>query len=135
MAKKIGYKGVFMYGAAGAAASTVCKTVRDVTINLTPERGDTSNRESQIKLGMVTQVALSVEWNMTVDAADPAYQTMLAAAIACDPIALNLPNGGPNGDFTLGYKKGEPLNGAQTYDFTAEPTDERGRLPTINGAS
>jgi hypothetical protein len=36
---------------------------------------------------------------------------------------------GFNGDVTLECKEGLPLGGEQTYQFTATPTNEKGREP------
>lgn len=132
--KRIGWEGVLKRGTAGSSANTTILNCQDASYGVTPEKGDTSSRASRFSVERVTLIGISIEWTMLQDENDTSLTALKAAAVAGTAVALlteDYASGyGVDGDFTVGFDKGEPLRGEQTVKFTATPTDENGRFPT-----
>jgi len=136
---KMGFEGVLNYGAAGSTASTPLTNCRDVTYTFTPEKGDTSVRGDGtgpiVNSSRVVAIAHSLTFNMVNKSDDSSLAALLVAAAAGTPVALrgeDYSGGkGPDFDYTLEVSNGQPYKGEQTFDFTAEPTDESGRDPAL----
>jgi hypothetical protein len=60
-------------------------------------------------------------------------EALRVAAAAGTPVALRgldyTAGKGPDFDYNLEVSNGQPVNGEQTLQFTAEPTEEGGRIP------
>lgn len=136
---KMGFEGEIYYGVAGSTGATQITNSRDITISLDPERGDTTVRGSgaaaPIGTKQVTGVNWSCDWNMLEKSDDTTLAALKAAAVAGTPVALRLKDhsagSGFDGDVTLSFRAGKPLKGEQTWDFTAEPTGESAREPSL----
>ena len=132
MAHKMGYEGLIYYGVAGSAAATQLTNVRDVSYNLEPDKGDTTQRGTgaapPIKSGRVVAVGVSIEWTMLEKTTDTALEALKVAAFAGSPVAIRLKDyaavKGYDGDCDLTAKKSEPIGGEQTWQFTATPNAE-----------
>jgi hypothetical protein len=136
---KMGFEGELYYGVAGQTAATKITNCRDVTIGIDPEKGDTTTRGDGsgpvVNSSRVVALSASLEWTMVNKADDTTLAALLAAAASGTPVALRgkdyAAGKGPDMDYTLAVQNGQPYKGEQTYQFTAEPTDEAGRTPTI----
>ena len=134
---KMGFEGMLYYGAAGSTGSTLVENVKDITLNLDVERGDTTVRGDSsappIKTEDVTSRMAGIEWGMINDATDTALTALMTAAAAGTGIALRLKDHssgkGPDADFTLSVSHSKPLNGEQLITFTASPSRSYGRAP------
>lgn len=137
MSTKMGFEGKLYYGVAGAEASVLIENCRDVNYNTEPDRGDTTTRglglAPPVKTSKVVAIGLSIEWTMIQKDNDATLEALRVAAAAGTPVALRTKDyvaaKGFDGDVTLSARKGEPIGGEQTVQFTAEPTDEAGRAP------
>ena len=136
---KMGFEGVLMHGTAGSPADTKITNCRDVTISFSPEKGDTSVRGTGAGPGVnssrIVAISHTLSFQMLNKSDDSSLDDLLTAAAAGTPIAL-LANdydggSGPDFDYTLEVSNGQPYKGEQTFDFTAEPTDEAGRDPAV----
>lgn len=138
MAKKMGFEGVLYYGAAGSTASTQITNRRDVNINTETEKGDTTTAGagSSVPIGTsrVSRVNISIEWTMLEDASDTTLEALKVAAAAGSPVALRTKDyaagKGFDGDVVLDVRKGLPIAGEQTVQFTATPCDDN-RAPIV----
>lgn len=136
---KMGYEGEIYYGVAGSTATTKITNSRDITISVDAERGDTTVRGAgaapPVGTGQVTGVNFSCDWSMLEKSTDSTLEALKGAATSGTPVALRLKDHsagkGFDGDVTLNMKKGKPLKGEQTIDFTAEPTGESTREPSL----
>ncbi len=72
---------------------------------------------------------------MINDSTDTVLEAFRVAAFAGSALALRLKDysagKGFDGDVTIKMDHGEPLNGEQTYKFTATPTRSAGRSPSL----
>lgn len=134
MPKRVGFEGKLYRGTAGSTASDEVTGVTDVNYTVDADRADTSTRASIWKFSKVAMLSLSIDFTMKQDETDSDLTALKAAAVAGTPIALrtrDYASGyGVDADFNITFQKGEPLNGEQTVQFTAEPTDESSRTPT-----
>lgn len=136
---KMGFEGLIYYGAAGSTASTQLTNIRDETYTFEKEDGDTTVRGdgSAVPIETMTPVLrrVSLEWTMINKPADTELAAMLTAAYACTAIAIRTKDrsGGKgfDGDVYLTVEHGKPFKGEQTYRFTATPTLEGGRTPSL----
>jgi hypothetical protein len=136
---KMAFEGRLLYGAAGSTASTLLENVRDVTVSWTKTTGDTTPRGDgtgpPVGSARVTRIDITIEFNMLNKSDDASLTAMLTAMAAGTPVALRgeayTSGNGPDFDFILDVKNGQPRNGEQTYDFSAEATDESGRVPVL----
>lgn len=136
---KMGFEGILYYGVAGSTASTQITNCRDVTLSYTPEKGDTTVRGDGsgpvVNSSRVVAIGHTLSFNMVNKSDDSTLAALLAAAAAGTPVALrgkDYSSGkGPDFDYTLEVSNGQPFKGEQTFDFTAEPTDESGRDPEL----
>ena len=136
---KMGFEGVLMHGAAGGTPSTVIENCRDVTVSYSPEKGDTSVRGDGSGPGVnssrIVAISHTLSFQMLNKENDASLTSLLTHAAAGTPIALYAKDrsdgSGPDFDYTLEVSNGQPYKGEQTFDFTAEPTDEAGRDPAV----
>ena len=134
---KMGFEGMIYYGAAGATAAGLIENVKDITLNLEVERGNTTVRGDSsappIETEDVTIRRCGIEFQMINDATDTILQDLLDAVAAGSGVALRLKDysagKGPDGDYTLSVQWGKPLNGEQMITFTASPSRSYGRAP------
>ena len=142
MGAKMSFEGELYYGAAGSTAGTkITNIAGDVTYDITPEKGDTTERgtgsATPINTSRVTALTISISWSMLQKAIadDATLESLKVAAAAGTPVAIRTLDyaaaKGFDGDCVLTMKKGEPFKGAQTVEFTAEPTAESGRTPSL----
>lgn len=136
---KMGFEGKLYYGVASTTAATLIENCRDIVIGYTPEKGDTSKRGDGagpiVDSSRVVSISHNVTFNMINRSDDTVLAALLAAAAAGSPVALrgkdHTAGKGPDFDYTLAVSNGQPYKGEQTFDFTAEPTDEAGRVPVL----
>lgn len=135
--KRMGFEGKLYYGVAGSTASTEVTNSRDITYNLTTDKGDTTGRDSgspPIETMRVTIRKISISFTMLNKASDATLASLLAAAYAGTAVALRTKDhstgSGFDGDVILEVNQGKPLRGEQTYEFTAVPTEEN-RTPSL----
>lgn len=136
--KKMGFEGLFYYGTHGTTASNQLTNIRDVSVSVDVSEGDTTTKGDgtapPIETSRVTSIRFQLDFQMIYKTSDTFLQAMLTAAIAGTPVALRgkdyASGKGPDGDFILSYKHGEPFKGEQTYDFVAKPNDDD-RTPQI----
>jgi len=134
---KMGFEGKLYYGAAGATASTLLENVKDITVNMEVERGDTTVRGTgaspPIKTEDVTQRMLGLEFVMINDITDTSFAALMTAAAAGTGVALrgkdHASGKGPDSDYTLSVSAPWPLNGEQVVTFTASPSRSYARAP------
>lgn len=130
--KKMGFEGKIFYGAAGSTASTEITNSRDITYNMDPEKGDTTERGDgsapPIVTERVTARVVSIEWTMLNKTSDTTLEALRVAAYAGLPVAIRTKDyasgKGFDGDVTISVSHGKPYRGEQTYQFTASPCDD-----------
>ena len=135
---KMGFEGQLYRGTAGSTATTLLENVKDITINLEVERGDSTVRGDSsappIKTEEVTQRMAGVEFAMIHDITDTNLTALMTAMNTGDGVALrgkDYSSGkGPDADFTLSVSHSQPLNGEQLITFTATPSRAYGRAPS-----
>lgn len=139
---KMSFEGELYYGSAGTTASTKITDCRDVSINFDHQKAPTTVRGDgtapPIRHQRVVERVLSMEFTMTIKntgAGAAAYAALMAALANGTPVSIRgkdyAGGKGPDFDATLTGKKGEPHGGEQTFQFTAEPTDEAGRTAQL----
>lgn len=139
MATPMGYEAILYYGSAGSTAATQLTNCQDLEYSLDPEKGETTVRGTgssvPIVTSRVTAIKPQITWKMIYKTGDASLTALRAAAATGAAVALRyVPvSGGTgfDGDCTLSIKNGAPLKGDQTFEFTAEPTDET-RTPLLN---
>lgn len=139
MANKMGFEGKLYYGAAASEATTEVTNSRDISYNLDHDTAETTVRGTgttpPIKVERVVARSVGIEWTMLMDDTDATLTALLTAAAAGTPVALRTKDKsagkGFNGDVTVSVKHGMPIKGEQTYQFSAKPTDESGRTPSL----
>lgn len=137
---KMAFEGLMYYGTAGSTATNLLTNIRDVTITQSTQKGDTTPRGSgsspPVGSQRITRADIQLQFTMLNRSDDTYLAAMLAAAAACTPVALrgkdHSSGKGPDMDFILAVENGQPVNGEQTYKFTADPTEESGRTPAID---
>lgn len=135
--KRLGFEGKILYGAAGATATTEITNSRDIAYNFDYDKGDTTGRDSgspPVETGRVSVRKVTITFTMLNKASDSTLDALLTAAYAGTAVALRLRDysagKGYDGDVILKVNQSMPLRGEQTYDFTAEPTEEN-RAPSL----
>jgi Tfp pilus assembly major pilin PilA len=137
--KKQGFEGLIYYGTAGSTAATQITNSRDISETIDIEEGDTTVRGAgsspPIKTSRVTGITYGLDWQMVEKSDDTTLTALKAAAVAGTPIAIRTKSyasgTGYDGDMVIKFKKGTPLKGEQTYDFTGVPNDDN-RTPQLN---
>lgn len=138
-AKKMGFEGIIKYGAQGSTAGTVISNTRDITETFDIEEGDTTVRgdgtSPPIKTGRVCGRTYSIDWQMLEKSDDATLTALKTAAVAGTPVAIRTishsTGKGYDGDMIIKFKKGLPLKGEQTVDFTGTPNDDN-RAPQLD---
>jgi hypothetical protein len=136
---KRGYEGQLFYGNAGSTAGTQITNVTDLSEDNATSRGDTTVRGSGANLphdtSLPTSIKTTISWSMINKSNDSALTALRAAAKAGTIIALRTKDHsggiGFDGDVTLSMRKGKPLRGIGTFEFTAEVTDDQ-RTPQLD---
>lgn len=139
MATKMGFEGQIFYGAAGSTATNQLLNARDITETFDTEEGSTKRRGDGSTPPMnsfrVVGRTYSLEWQMIHKTDDSYLTAMIAAAVAGTPVAIRTKSYssglGYDGDMNLKFKRGKPLNGEQTFDFTAT-VNEESRSASLN---
>lgn len=139
--KKMGYERVIYDGAAGSQASTNIPIVRDVTYNITTEKGETTQGGDGSTIPLVTErvtaITAEITFDVINDSSNAALASMIAAARAGTTRALyykDYSSGkGFDGDVIYEVENGAPYKGEQTYSFTARPNDDN-RTPSFNAS-
>ena len=111
--------------------------MKDITITRDNKKGNTTVRGTgsvaPIETEQTTSRTVQIEFNMINDTADTGLAALRTAAAAGTAIALRGKDHsaglGPDADFIVTEKNGQPLEGEQTFDFTATPTISAGRTP------
>lgn len=137
---KQGFEGQILRGTAGATATTLMENVKDITLNMDVERGNTTVRGDStvppIETEDVTIRKMQIEWSMINDATDTNLTALLTAHAAGTGVALRLRDfltgKGPDADYTLSVTHAMSLNGEQLLTFTASPSRSYGRAPQMN---
>jgi hypothetical protein len=136
----MGFEGQLFIGTAGTTAATQVTNLSDLNYNADFGKGNTTVRGTgaapPIETEEVTSIKISgVEWTMINDITDTALQTILAAAYSGGRLAVRTKDystgKGIDADMTIKVEHGEPLNGEQTYKFSATPTRGAGRTPQL----
>jgi hypothetical protein len=137
-AKKMGFQGKLYYGVAGSTGTTEIGNSQDINETLDAEKGPTTVRGTggtpPIETSSVTSLKYSIEWTMLEDATDSTLEALKTAAVAGTPVALrgkdHAAGKGPDMDVIVTFKKGKPLKGEQTVQFSAEPNGDA-RAPLL----
>lgn len=138
--EEMGYQLRLYLGTAGTTAATQITQATDIDYDVATTKGNTTSRGTgglpPIMTENVTQRQVTVTWKQLNDPTnDTTLATLIAAAIAGNPMALKLTTGSGatllDCDVVLTKKYNAPLTGEGTYDFTATPTKQMGRTPTI----
>lgn len=134
---RMGFEGRIYRGPAGSTATTEMQSATDISISITPKKAPTTTRGAGTSIPMETErvvsVSMSIEFTLLNKAQETHLDVLRAAAAAGTPVAIRMKDyasgKGFDGDVTLECKDGEPLAGEQTFQFTATPTNEKGREP------
>lgn len=137
--KKMGFEGLIYYGVAGATGATLIENSRDITESFDTGEGDTTVRGAgsspPIETSRVVSRKFGIEWQMTEKSDDATLTALKAAAIAGTPVAIRTKSysagTGFDGDMNIKFKKGKPLKGEQTLDFSGTPNDDN-RTPQLD---
>ena len=139
MAYKMGFEGQIFRGAAGSTAATQLTNVGDINYNIETEKGSTLVRGDgsapPITTESVTARTVSIEFTMKNDTTDTSFEALRVAAFAGTAVAIRTKDHstgkGFDGDCTLSAQNGMPIQGEQTTQFTATPTRDGGRAPSL----
>lgn len=134
---KMGFEGMLYYGVAGATATTLLHNVKDISLNMEVDRGNTTVRGDStvppIETEDVTIRRVGIEFSMINDITDTAFTAMMDAAALGTGIALrgkdHAAGKGPDSDFTLSITHTQELGTEQLITFTASPSRSYGRAP------
>ena len=138
-AKKMGFEGLIYQGVPGSTAASLIENSRDITESFDIGEGDTTVRGAgtspPIETSRVTSRKFGIEWQMTEKSDDTILIALKAAAIAGTPVAIRTKafstGTGYDGDMNIKFKKGKPLKGEQTLDFSGTPNDDY-RTPQLD---
>jgi hypothetical protein len=134
MAKKMGFEGLLLWGAAGSTGTTELKIVRDVSYSFENSEADISDRNSIIDLADVAGVKFGLEFEVNNQTTNAFIAAARAASIAGTAIAFRTRDvaagWGVDGDFIVAVSETQPLRDAQRLAIKATPTDKNGRVPT-----
>jgi len=134
MAKKMGFEGITLWGAAGSTATTELKIVRDVSYSFENSEADISDRNSIIDLADVAGVKFGLEFEVNNQTTNAFIAAVRAASIAGTAMAFRTRDvtagWGVDGDFIVAVSETQPLRDAQRLAIKATPTDKNGRVPT-----
>ncbi len=136
---KMGFEGQIFYGAAGSTAATPILNSRDINYDIDHDDGDTTVRGDGTSVPIATGDPVlrkvNITWTMINDTTDTVLEALRTAAAAGTGVALRLRDNaagkGFDGDVSIKFTHGEPLNGEQTYEFTATPSRGYGRIPQL----
>jgi hypothetical protein len=137
---KQGFEGQMFVGAVGATASNLLLIVTEANYNFTTEKGNTTPRGDgsvpPIKTESVTQRVASIEFTVLNKEGDANLETLLTAMYSGAPIALLMKASSTasrsfDGDVILEAPHSQPLTGEQTLQFTAVPSRDGGREPSL----
>lgn len=138
--KKMNFEGLAYYGASGTTASTNLTNCRDITYNITHERGETTVRGDSTVPPIVTESVAAriaeIELTLVYDSSDASFTAMETAAGAGTAVAIKTKSyssgKGFDGDVTLEMSRPFPLKGEQVVTFKCTPTLDGGRAPSLN---
>ena len=139
MSIRMGFEGKIYYGVTGSEATTLLENAIDVGINIDSEKAPTTVRGDgstpPVNTEQVVALTAGIEFSMIHDTTDSALEALRTAAAAGTPVAIRMKDEaagkGFNGDVTLGMKVTESLKGEQKIDFSASPTKQSGRTPSL----
>lgn len=134
---RMGFEGRIYRGAAGSTAGTEMLTATDISTTITPKKASTTTRGAgtapPVDTERVCSIGLSIEFTLLNKSGEGHVDALRAAAATGNPVAIRMKDTaagkGFDGDVTLECKEGAPLSGQQTFQFTATPTNEKGREP------
>ena len=134
MAKRMGFEGILLWGAAGSTATTTLAIARDVSYAFENTEADISDRSSIIDLVDVAGVKFSLEFEVNNQDTNAFIAAARAATIAGTAMAFRTRDKtagwGVDGDFVVSVNESQALRDAQRIGIKAMPTDKSGRLPT-----
>jgi len=123
-------------GPAGAPAQTEMTNVRNLKLNRSWSKANTTRRGDRIKTGKATVLEASLEFEMLVSDTDPDYLAIQTAMTASPPTPLafrcldRATGKGIDGDFFAEkIDRDEGDEKEQTLTVSLYPTREAGRLP------
>jgi len=137
----MGYVRQLYYGTAGSAAGTLLTAVKDISMDISIDYGDTTIRGNGVNLPIGTAKPVKrtpkLSWNMPNEPNDAQLALLRTAAKAGTGIALLVKelNGGAtllDGDFFVQVSEKAPLGGEQDFSFEATATRDFGRDPVIS---
>lgn len=128
----LGYQGKIYYGVKGSTASNELTNSRDINYPFSTTKGNTTVRGDgsapPIDTQSVTRRIGTIDWTMINKTSDVHLAALLAAAYAGEPVAIRTKDyssgKGFDGDVVLDVTLGKPLDGEQTYQFTATPNGD-----------
>lgn len=137
--EEMGFQTRLYVGTAGTVATTQVENALDVDYKIATQKGATTDRGTggapPITTENVTQRGVTITWGMNNDPDNAQLLLFQAAAIAGNPISIKLVTGSGatlfDGDVILEKDYDAPLAGPATYNFTAVPTKQLGRTPTL----
>lgn len=137
--EEMGFQTRLYVGTAGQDAATQVENALDVDYKIATQKGPTTARGTgglpPITTENVTQRGVTITWGMNNDPDDAPLLTIIAAAKLGEPISIKLTTGSGvtlfHGDCILEKDYDAPLAGSATYNFTAVPTKQSGRTPTL----
>lgn len=137
--KKMGFHGEIYQGTKGSTATNRITNRRDVTETFDIGEGDTTEAgdgtNPPIETSSVTSRKYGIEWNMLNKPSDTNLTALMAAAMLGTPVAIRTKSYssglGFDGDMIIKVKRGMPLKGEQTLDFSGSPNDDD-RAPLLN---
>lgn len=139
MATQMAFEGELYYGVTGSTAATRITNRRDITHNIDPKKAPTTvtgdGTAPPVTTERVVEIAIKIDWTMLNKTDDATLTALRVAAAAGTPVALRMKDAtagkGFDGDVTLTQDEGAPWGGEQTFKFTATPTDESSRAPSL----
>ena len=138
--EEMGYQLRLYIGTAGTTAGTQVTQATDIDYDVATTKGSTTARGTggapPIHTENVTERAVTVTWKQLNDPTnDTTLATLISKAIVGDPLSIKLTTGSGatllDCDVTLTKKYNAPIGAEGSYDFTATPTKQSGRTPTI----
>ncbi len=129
--RKMGFVGKIFCGNTGSTAATELTNSRDITYTHETDDGETTTRGDgsapPIETMRPVKRRFSIEWQMLNKTNDTALAFLLDCAYGATDAAIRTLDSaagkGFDGDCYIKVKHGKPLNGEQTFDFTAIPNN------------
>ncbi len=123
------------YGAAASTAATLAQSCADVTLKISWDTDEASDRSSQAKGYVATLYEIDLDVTFPADGTDAAVASFVAAAATATPIAVYVTNKagqlGWESDYLVSLDNDQKLSAHIEQKFTLKRAARTGRIPAV----